>query len=75
MKELSKKVQAAKYNLEIEQKKKEREEWLASLTDEERAKYYADKEAARKRRQKALLQFLALTSQFNGPYHINGGRK
>ena len=75
MKVYSKKVQSAKCRLKIDRKKKEYQEWLASLTDEEREKHFAEKEKSAERGRKALVQLLTLTSVIDDRYTIKGGRK
>ena len=73
MKAYSSKVQSAKCRLEADRKEKEYQDWLASLTDEEREQHFAEKEKRAERGRKALAQLSALAI-IAGEYAINGGR-
>ena len=77
MKAYSDRVRRAKERLEADRKEKEYQEWLASLTDEEREQHFAEQKKRAKEGEKALAQLLALRSVFDkhGAYTITGGRK
>lgn len=72
MKAYSSKVQSAKYRLEADRKEKQYQEWLASLSDEEREKHFAEKKKSAERGRKRLAQLLTLTSVLGGDYTIKG---
>ena len=75
MKAYSSKTRRAKGKLESDRKEKEYQEWLASLSEEEREKHFAEKKKSAERGRKALAQFLTLTSILDDRYTIKGGRK
>ena len=76
MKAYSKKVSGAKYKLEADRKEKEYQEWLASLTDEEREQHFAEKEKRAERGRKTLVELLAIRSIVDKySTKINGGSK
>lgn len=70
MKALSKNVTRRREQLEYEERRRKREEFLASLSDEEREAYLAEEDRKQKEALKKFSTLITMAKSFGGPYSL-----
>ncbi len=70
MKALSKNVTRRREQLEHEERQRKREEFLASLSDEEREAYLAEEDRKQKEALKKFRTLITMAKSFGGPYSL-----